>query len=125
MTEKEKISMGLLYSTNDLRKLIIDNPDLPLLVFAGEDANHNGDYPYMSCSCIYSYIGEFLDCSQTINESICYTDRDDFEDDLADYLDNLEDVAAMTDVEFDARLKQELAKYEPYWKKCIILYVNN
>ena len=125
MTEKEKISIGLLYSTNDLRKLIIDNPDLPLLVFAGEDANHNGDYPYMSCSYINSYIGEFLDCSQIINESICYTDRDDFEDDLADYLDNLEDVAAMTDVEFDARLKQELAKYEPYWKKCIILYVNN
>ncbi len=125
MTEKEKISTDLLHSTKDLRKLIIDNPDLPLLVFAGEDANYNGDYPYMSCSCINSYIGEFLDCSQTINESICYTDRDDFEDDLADYLDNFEDVATMTDVEFDARLKQELAKYEPYWKKCIILYVNN
>lgn len=125
MTEKEKTSTNLLHSTEDLRKLIIDNPDLPLLVFAGEDANHNGDYPYMSCSCIIPYIGEFLDCSQTINESICYTNRDDFKYDLADYLDNLEDVAAMTDVEFDARLKQELAKYEPYWKKCIILHVDN
>lgn len=123
MTEKEKISTNLLHSTEDLRKLIIDNPDLPLLVFAGEDAN-NGDYSYMSCSCINSHIGEFLDCSQTC-DSRCYTDRDDFEEDLADYLNDLEDVAAMTDVEFDARLKQELAKYEPYWKKCIILYVNN
>ena len=124
MTEKEKTSTKLLHSTEDLRKLIIDNPDLPLLVFAGGDANH-GDYFYMSCSCINSYIGEFLDCSQTINESICYTDRDDFEDDLADCLNDFEDFATMTDVEFDARLKQELAKYEPYWKKCIILYVNN
>ena len=124
MTEKEKTSTKLLHSAEDLRKLIIENPDLPLLVFAGEDAN-NGDYSYMSCSCINFHIGEFLDCSQTINESICYTDRDDFEDDLADYLNNLEDVATMTDVEFDARLKQELAKYEPHWKKCIILYVDN
>lgn len=123
MIEKEKTSTNLLHSTEDLRKLIIDNSDLPLLVFAGEDAN-NGDYPYMSCSCINSYIGEFLDCSQTISE-ICYTDRDDFEHDLADYLCDFEDGAAMTDAEFDARLKQELAKYEPYWKKCIILYASN
>lgn len=123
MTEKEKTSTNLLHSTEDLRKIIIDNPDLPLLVFAGEDAN-NGDYPYMSCSCINSHIGEFLDCSQTISEN-CYTDRDDFEHDLADYLCDCEDGAAMTDAEFDARLKQELAKYEPYWKKCIILHANN
>lgn len=33
------INAELLHSTNELRKIIIDNPDLPLLVFAGEDAN--------------------------------------------------------------------------------------
>ena len=124
MTEKEKISTNLLHSTEDLRKLIIENPDLPLLVFAGENAN-NEDYPYMSCFCVKSCIGEFLDCSQTINDCRCYTDRDDFEKDLADCLNDFEDFATMTYVEFEARLKQELAKYEPYWKKCIILYVNN
>lgn len=54
-----------------------------------------------------------------------YTNRDEFEHDLADYLWDCEDGAAMTDAEFDARLKQELAKYEPYWKNCIILHANN
>ena len=47
MNEYEKKSTGLLHATDELRQLILENPELPLLVFAGEDCN-SGDYSYMS-----------------------------------------------------------------------------
>ena len=92
----------------------------PLLVFAGEEAN-SGDYPYMSCSYIKAYKGEFLDCTQTVNDCMCYTDRDEFEEAVADSLAD----GDYTDEEFDALVKKTVAEYDPYWKPCIILNVDN
>lgn len=126
MTNEERKPTNLLNSASELRRLIIENPDLPLLVFAGEDANPGNYWGYMSCSYVSAHVGEFLDCAQTVNDEKCYCDRDDFEEDL-EYI--LCDNCDMGEEEFEERfpdlLKQELAKYEPYWKSCIILYVNN
>lgn len=119
--EKISTSTGLLQSTAELRKLIIENPDLPLLVFAGEDAN-SGDWSYMSCSYVKARIDEYLDCMQEVDDCKCYTDRGDFEEDLAD---TLCDDFKGTDEEWDEYLSKELAKYDPYWTECIILHVDN
>lgn len=113
---------GLLSSAEELRQLVIDNPGLPLLVFAGEDANCGGDYSYMSCSRVRASVGEYLDCMQTVNDCKCYIDRDDFEEDLAD---SLYDDFEGTDKEWNRFLKKKLSEYDPYWKDCIILYVDN
>ena len=121
MTQEETMSTQLLHSAAELRRLIIENPDLPLLVFAGEEAN-SGDWNYMSCSYTYAYLGEFLDCQQTVNDEKCYCEREDFEEDLGDMLYDQENIL---DEEFEVRFKEELSKYDPYWKPCIILYVNN
>lgn len=64
MTNDERRPTGLLHSADELRQLIRENPTLPLLVLAGEEANI-GDYSYMCCSYIKAYKGEFLDCAQT------------------------------------------------------------
>lgn len=45
MNEYEKKRTGLLHATDELRQLILENPELPLLVFAGEDCN-SGDYSF-------------------------------------------------------------------------------
>ena len=82
------INAELLHSTDELRKIIIDNPDLPLLVFAGEDANI-GDWSYMSCSRISVYIGEVLDFDAdelVPYDNRIYTDRVEFVECLADVL---------------------------------------
>lgn len=39
MKDSEHIATGLLTAADGLRQLILDNTGLPLLVFAGEDAN--------------------------------------------------------------------------------------
>lgn len=111
MTNEERRPTGLLHTADELRQLIRNNPTLPLLVFAGEEAN-SGDYSYMSCSYIKAYKGEFL---------MCYTGRDEFEEAVADSLAD----GDYTDEEFDALVKKAIAEYDPYWKPCIILNVDN
>lgn len=121
MAPEECKPTGILNSAQELRQLVIDNPDLPLLVFAGEDANSGGDYSLMSCSSVRAYIGEFLDCCQNVNDEKCYTDKDDFKEDL----ENLHYDFDGSDDEFEIFIENLLVEYEPYWKKCIVLSVDN
>ena len=115
------INAELLHSTDELRKIIIDNPDLPLLVFAGEEANI-GDWSYMSCSRISVCLGEVLDFDAVHYDDRIFTDRDEFAECLADVLSY--DFIG-TDGEFEEYLEKEVEKYDPYWVKCIIIYVDN
>lgn len=124
MTNKERKPSGLLHSADELKQLIAENPDLPIVVFAGDDAN-TGDYSYMSCSYIKAYKGEFLDCAQTVNGCMCYTDRDDFEDDVADFLAGEEQYRDLPDDEFNSILERTVNEYDDFWKPCIILHVDN
>lgn len=119
MTDLEKRETGLLHSGEGLRKLLLENPELPLLVFAGEDCN-SGDSCYMSCGSVTAQIGEFLDCQQTVYEERCFTDREEFQEMMEDNSDFHE-----TDEEYREYIKARMAEYEPYWKPCIILYVDN
>lgn len=123
MTREERKPTGLLHSADELKQLIVENPDLPILVFAGEYAN-NGDYPYMSCSYVSAEKGEFLDCEQQIDECRCYTDRDDFEDDVYTVLEEEDRYDDLSDEEFDSVVKQKVAEYDEFWKPCIILKVD-
>lgn len=122
MRELEKRSTKLLHATDELRQLVIDNPELPLLVFSGEDVGGT-DYSYTSCSYCSAQKGEFLDCWQTVDDECCFTSRDEFWEAMANRLED--DSEGLTDKEFDAKVDAEVAEYDPYWMPCIILYVNN
>lgn len=123
MTREERKPTGLMHSADELKQLIVENPDLPILVFAGEYAN-NGDYPYMGCSHVSAKEGEFLDCEQQIDDCKCYTDRDDFECDVFTVLEGEEQYDNLSDEEFDSVVKRKTAEYDEFWKSCIILRVD-
>ena len=110
-----------IHNTEKLRKLILENPGLPLVVFAGEEAN-NGDYNWMTCTDVSCEKGEILDCAGPNDERI-YTDRDELEDDIGDELYN--EVGDIPDEEYEKLLKERMSKYEEYWTECIIVYVTN
>lgn len=119
---KEKLyTTDLLHDTDVIKKLILENPDLPILVLVSDDA-HKGEYAYEAVWDVDWNIGEFLDCEQRIDEDKIYTDRDEFEEDLEQYLWD-EANKYISEDEFETLLKRELKKYEPYWKRCIILYI--
>lgn len=110
---------GLLNATDELRKLILENPELPLLVLAGQRSN-TGSYAYMSCSIVKAEIGKFLDCANVFNRKQCFTDRNELEVTILYYSD-----FKGTYKEFLDYVKSEMERYEPYWKPCIIVRVDN
>lgn len=125
MRDEEKRPTELFHKGDTLRKLLLEHPDLPLLVLATDDAN-SGDYCTMSCGSIYAEIGEFLDCRQEVNDERCYTDREDFFDAVYNNLDlDTYEHSDLSKDELEAMTEKEVAEYDPYWKPCIILTVGN
>lgn len=114
----------LLNECKELKRLIIENPDLPLVFFA-EDTGIYIDYGYMSCSSITAEKGEVLDCYQEINDEKAFASRDEFEEDLQEMLCGIDEYRDLSDEEFDEIFKKEKSKYDDKWKDCIIVYVGN
>ena len=112
------------HNADGLKKLIAENPDLPLVVLAGDEVN-TGDYSYVFCTRVSAEIGEILDCEQDINDEICYTDRDNFEEDIFDQLVNSGEYDDRPDEWYEQEAKRVAAEYDPYWRKCILLTVDN
>ena len=116
-----KYHKNLINKTDKLRKMILENPDLPLVVFAGEEAN-SGDYSWMGCTDVYFEIGKVLDAAGPNGEKI-YLDVDDLEDDVGDLL--YDEVGDIPDPEYGAMLKERMSKYDDDWVDCIIIYATN
>ena len=118
-----KKTLNILNSTAELRKLIIENPDLSLVVFAGESAYKEGYYSSTACSDVRAYIGEILDCENDVCEDRVFDDREEFEYLLLSELEY--EHPELNGDELDELLKRRIDEYGPYWEKCIILRVDN
>lgn len=121
---KDKIfPLDLTRSTDELKALILEHPNYPIVVLAGEEAVCN-DYSYTYCSSIAFGIGDILDCEVPCKNEKVYSDKDDFIEDMTDYLAEMyyED---MPDEKFEKLVDKEIAKYDPYWKKVICILVDN
>lgn len=113
---------SLAKNSDELKKLIFENPDLPIVVLAGEEAN-DGYWGWTYCSSISFGINEILDCNFYDSDDSVFTDRDRFEEVIADYIYDENEEAS--DEYCEELIKRELEKYEPYWKKVITIYANN
>lgn len=118
--------LNIIRDSTELRKLIAENPDLPIVVMASYEALTD-EYYWTYCSEVHCEVGEVLDCECPWKEGIVYLDRIEFEDDLVDYLSNEnEDMDhRLTDDEFEKLLENHKEKYEPYWHKAIIIKADN
>lgn len=100
--------------TSELRKLILDNPDLPLLVFAGEEA-WQGDYSYNQADARCSGVQELTLYSDR------WMDRDEYEEELVDDLCDEEEYKNLSDEEWDKMIQQKIA--ETVFCQAIVIYV--
>lgn len=104
--------------TDELKKLIREHPDYPIVVVCNSDvvADENGWWyaPEISFG-----TGVILDCEQDVNDEKVYVDEDDFEEDIRYMLEGREDLEDVSDEEFDRAVEEEMKKYEPYWKNVI------
>lgn len=115
---------GMLIDNTELKKLILENPSLPLLVFATEDAN-KGEFnmELASCKCEKGFV---LDVTENIwlprNDRI-YTDETDLEEDIQEALYDSQEI--LEDEEFDALVALKMKTLNSYWKECIIVTVDS
>lgn len=117
---------GLVHDAAALRKLITENPDLPIVVIAGEEAN-SGDWGWQYCNDVDCNITEILDIKTPFDrdDGIIFDDRGDFEEAVAYVLEDREECKTMTNAEFDEAVKREVAMYDGCWRKVIAVYVTN
>lgn len=120
MTRFENYS--LTQKTDELRKLILENPELPIVVLANEDSS-NADYGWMFCYSISFCIEEILDCDYYDYDDTVFTDRDRLEEFIGDNL--YDEYCEKSEEEYVAAINRELARLEPYWKKVIAIYATN
>lgn len=116
--------LNIVKDSTELRKIIAENPELPIVVMVGREAALD-EYGYTYCEVVIAEVDEILDCYTPWKKETVYNDRTDFEEDLADYLCEEDKYKKMSDEEFEKVLEEEKAKYEPYWKKAIIVKADN
>ena len=104
-----------LKDTTELRKLIIDNPQLPLLIFANEDAN-DGDYAYMQADVSSVSIQEL----GLYNDEL-WLDKEDFEEELADKMSMDDEYENLSDEDFNKAVKEKIDSTE--FVKAIVINV--
>ena len=104
-----------LEDTTELRKLIIGNPDLPLLFFCGEEAYYDDGYPYSMASASNAEIQEL-----TLYNDV-WMDKDDYAEKLRDDLAFEEEYINMTDDEYDKMIDKKVNETE--FVNAIVIYV--
>lgn len=103
-----------LEDTTELRKLIIENPDLPLIVFCGDDSWHDF-YPYEKANINNCEVKELT----LYND--WWLDKEDYAERLSNDLADEEEYKDMTDEEYDVMINQKIEETE--FVKAIVIYV--
>ena len=113
---------SLTKSSDELKKLILENPDLPIVVLASDDASC-GDWTWTYCSSVSFHIDEILDCDFYDYDDAIFCDRDRLEEYIEDML--YDEYCDKSEEEYEAAIKDKLTELEPYWTKVIAIYASN
>lgn len=113
---------SLVKNSDELKKLILENPDLPIAVLANEDST-SGNWYWTYCSSISFSIDEILDFDFYDYDDAVFTDRDRLEEYIEDMF--YDEYCDKSDEEYEKVIKDKLAELEPYWKKVIAIYATN
>ena len=100
--------------TTELRKLILENPDLPLIVFCSEECN-SGDWYYEWTEYVRANIQTL-----TIYQGM-WVNEEDYRDRLVDDLCNYEEYENLSDEDYFKMIDQKVAETE--FVKAIVIYV--
>ena len=115
--------LGLIHDATELRKLIAENPDLPIVVLASEDCN-DGEHAWVYCSSVTCSIDYLLDVRTPYDKDTTFTDKEEFVNEVADQMWN-DETMKLSDADYEAMVDAEVAKYDPYWRKVIAVYCSN
>lgn len=105
--------------SEELKKLILENPDLQLVVLAREES-WDGEHTWTFCDNISFRIEEILNCDYVDDHDCVFVDRDDLEEHIENCL--YDEYCDKPEEEYEAAIVKKLAELEPYWEKVIAIY---
>lgn len=113
-------------STDQLKKLIAEHPDYPIVVEVDSEIVADDSYNSWIAPDVHYYIGEILDCMQDINDERIFMDRDDFWEEVSyrifecdnDFETKYGDISTE---EYDRLVDEYVAQYDQYWKNVIVI----
>lgn len=111
---KTKLNCSL-NDTSILRNLILENPELPVLIFCGEEA-YCPDYSYTMA---YSSKGEIEELSLYNDEQ--WLNYDDYREELTESLSDNVEHENLSDEEYEKMIDMKMKKIE--FVKAIVLWV--
>lgn len=111
------------FNTNSIKKLIMDNPDLPVILLTNSEVVAD-DYGSWFGQDMIAYKTKVLvaEDEQTEGGERIIDDPGDLEEYLERALEYDDDYEELTDEEADKRLKEWIKELEPYWTECICIY---
>ncbi len=107
-------ALSSLGDTKELRKLIIENPDLPLVVFCGEDS-WSGEYAHEQADVTRIRIGELTHYQGN------WMEKEDFSRELAEILCNEKEHDDLSEKEFIEMADKKVREAE--FIRAITIYV--
>lgn len=115
----------LIHDCTELRRMIAENPGLPIIVLAGEEAGSEWAWTY--CTSVKARLSRILDIKTPYDDERVFDDEGDFEDAVTDCLANcfddmLPDYSGQT---LEEKIKAEIEKYKPFWRDVIAIYATN
>lgn len=116
-----------IFTGDNIRQMLLENSDLPI-AFLAEVESFSGEYVTEFASSAQAEIGELLDCYQEIDECRVFTDRQEFQEQLEEkiWFDAPTDLSKEEEAKWvENELKEQLAEYDKYWKKCILITIGN
>ena len=117
---------SLIHDSSELRKLIAENPDLPIVVLANEESA-SPDYGWTYCSSVRCALGWLLDVKTPYDDpdGYVFSDKDDLESTIVNAFQDDKQYEGLSDDDFFEAVKKELEKYEADWKQVIAIYASN
>lgn len=98
----------------ELKKMIIENPDAPLLIFAGEEAYAYEDYPYTCCDPASPVLEEL-----TLYNDEVWMPKDELQEKLEYDLCDAEEYENLSDDEYYKKI-EEIVDNTPFIKAIVI-----
>lgn len=116
-TNDTKLPVSL-KDTSNLRQLILENPNLPLIILCGDEA-WDGEHSYSSASASKGSIEELGLYDDVVDE--IWVDKEEYREKLENDLCDDEEYINMTDEEFDNMIDGKIAETE--FVRAIVIYV--
>lgn len=117
----------LIHDSTELRQLIAEHPDLPIVVIAGEEAGC-AEYAWTYCTSVKACLTRLLDIRTPYDhDEKVFDDEGDFEDAVTDHVAYIfeygqPDYPGQT---LEEKIKAEIEKYKPFWRDAIAIYATN